>query len=136
MEISFDTIKTWVIILGSCAAALTAILMFFKNLRDAWNHTVGPLWHKVIKHLLKAVIASATLVVPNGFFIGFWMHRVTTYYSEAGSADLVITDPRVFFQLLAWQTALVSAYSFFWMLVIYPRIRTCFVWWRKKDATL
>lgn len=136
--ISDDTIKTvtiWATGLGAVFGLLTALLLFFGKLREFWNNAVIPTWHKVVKPFLKLVTASATLVIPNALFIGFWMYRVATYYLEAGSIDFIITSPRVFLQLVAWQTGLVSLYSLLWAALVYPRIRLWIVFWKQPGKS-
>jgi hypothetical protein len=108
------------------------LLAVFGELRKFWQNTIKPTWRKTAKPFLKVVIAAATLIIPNGFFIAFWMHRVASDYLEIGSIDFVITNPRVFFQLVGLQTGCVSLYSFLWAIVLYPRLRTWFVWWKKQ----
>ena len=84
-----------------------------------------PVWNKA-KPFVKVVTAVATLVVPNALIIGFLLRWVATYYFEAGSLDFLITNSRVFLQLVAWQAGLVSLYSFLWAIFVYPWIRTWF----------
>lgn len=130
---TFRTILPWA---ATILGLLTAILVFLGKLRETWNNFLEPLWKKVLRPLLKVVVAAATLILPNALIIGFLMHRVATYYFEAGSLDFVITNTRVFLTLIAWQTGLVSLYSFLWTILVYPRIRSWFIPWRPKAITI
>jgi hypothetical protein len=116
---TWETIKAIVTWAAAVVGLLTAILALIGKL--------VPLWKKVLRPSLKVIVAPATLIIPNGLIIGFLMHRVATYYFEAGSLDFVITNSRVFFSLVGWQALLVSLYSFFWTLFVYPRVRRWFV---------
>ena len=125
MIISEDTIRTIAAWLLAIATLVGAILALLGKLKKAWTYVLKPVFKKV-KPVVKVIAALATLVIPNGLIIGFLLRRVATYYIEAGSLDFVITNTRVFVQLVAWQAGLVSLYSFLWAILIYPRIRAWF----------
>jgi hypothetical protein len=127
MKSTWDTVKTILPWLVTALTLLTLILGLFGKLGEAWHKFFRPLWEKAVRPLLKIVVAPATLVLPNAFIIGFLMHKVATYYFEAGSLEFVITNSRVFFSLVGWQALLVSLYSFLWALFVYPRVRRWFV---------
>ena len=139
MIVSDATIKTltvWATVLGLILSAfgiLTAVLTFLGRLQEFRDSFLKPAWNRTLKPFLKIVIASASLIIPNCFIIGFLMYGVATYYLEAGSIDFLITNPRVFIQLVAWQAGLVSLYSFLWTFILYPRIRSWFILGRTKD---
>lgn len=126
MVIAGDTIK---LILGLAAAVLGLLgaILGFLSKPEAWRNFLEPLWMKGVRPILRVVIALATLIIPNGLIVGFLMHRISTYYFDAGSLDLVITNSRVFLSLVGWQTLLVSLYSLLWTILVYPRVRRWFI---------
>lgn len=121
-EDTYKSIIAWAI----PTLGLLAALLVFLSKPEVWNSFLK-IWNKIIKPSVKVVVAPATLVIPNGFIIGFLMYRIAIYYFEAGSLEFVITNSRVFVQLVGAQACLVSLYSFIWAIFIYPRIRTWFI---------
>ena len=127
----------WLAIIGAFLGVITGILQIVGQLKPMleWlqKRILRPMWKRPVKPIAKLIVAIATLMIPNGFFIGFLTFNVAGYYFEAGSVDYIITNPAVFWQLLAWQTALVSLYSFLWAILLYPRLKTWFVFWKKAS---
>jgi hypothetical protein len=127
----------WLPLIGGTLGAIGLFLEIIGKLRpflEALRRRVlRPLWKGPVKPITKLVVATASLLIPNGFLIGFLTFNVASYYFEAGSVDYIVTNPAVFWQLLAWQTALVSLYSFLWAILLYPKLKTWFVFWKQAS---
>lgn len=127
----------WLGIITATLGVVALILQIIGQLRPflSWfrRRVLKSAWDGPVKPLAKLVTATASMAVPNGFFIGFWTFNVASYYFEMGRVDYLVTSPTVFWQLLAWQTALVSIYSFLWAILLYPKIRTWFVFWKRSS---
>lgn len=127
----------WMALIGGTLGVVGAGLQLMDRLVPVlkWiqRRILNPVWNGPLKPLAKLFIAIASIVIPNGFFIGWWTFYIGGYYYQLGMADYIVTNPAVFWQLLAWQTALVSIYSFFWAIFLYPRIKAWFVFWKKSS---
>lgn len=137
-----DAITTWTKRFGLIAAGLGVVglilqLLGIPSLKWFWDNVLKRAWNGPLKPLAKFLVAVATLVAPIGLVIGFWTFKLARYYYESGSVDYV-PNATVFWRLLAWQTVLVSIYSFVWTTWFYPKLRAWFVFWRlspKKGTT-
>ena len=112
---------------------LAAVLFMLGKLGETWRRIIKPLWNKIIKPFLKIMMVSATLMIPNGFMVGFVMYKVAMYYWEIRSLDYIITNPVVFVVLVVSQTVLASLYSFVWGILLYPKMQP-WVYPRKSKA--
>ena len=111
--------------IGLVSAALGAILALLAVLEKIW-----PSWPRVVKPFIKFCAAFSTLIIPNGLIIGFFMYWVATYYWEAGSVELLITNQDVFVTLIGLQALFASFYSLLWSVFISPRIGYWLYFWK------
>ena len=129
--------QKWVTLIGAILGVVIVALQIMDRLVPflKWiqRRMLKPVWNGPVKPLVKLLIAIASIVVPNGLFIGFWTFYIGNYYFQIGMADYLVTNPAVFWQLLAWQTGLVSIYSFLWAIFLYPKIKGYFVFWKKSS---
>jgi hypothetical protein len=132
-----DATAWWTKFIGLIAAALGVVALVLQIIGQLkpflkWLATkvLQPAWHGPLQPLVKLLGATASLVMPIAVFIGYWTFNVASYYFESGNVDYIVTNPAVFWRLLAWQTTLVSIYSFLWTILLYPRIKTWFVFWK------
>ena len=129
--------QKWITLIGAALGVVVVALQIMDRLVPflRWIHSriVNPVWNGPLKPLVKLFIAIASIVIPNGLFIGFWTFYIGDYYYQMGMADYIVTNPAVFWQLLAWQTALVSIYSFLWAIFLFPKVKAWFVF-RKKSS--
>ena len=127
----------WMALIGGTLGVVGAGLQLMHQLAPFLKWTqrriLHPVWNGLLKRLAKLFIAIASIVIPNGFFIGGWTFYIGGYYYQLGRADYIVTNPVVFWQLLACQTALVSVYSFFWAILLYPKVKAWFVFWKKSS---
>jgi hypothetical protein len=121
-----DSIKRITALVGVIVALLTTVLLLFDKTAEVWQRIIKPAWFKIMKPFLKFTIASATLVLPNAFMIGFPYYSLARFYWEIGSIDYIITNQIVFVGLITLQTVLVSLYSLLWGVFLYPRVRAWF----------
>ncbi|HET8671277.1 MAG TPA: hypothetical protein VFM05_11815 [Candidatus Saccharimonadales bacterium] len=119
--------------LGVVALILQIIGQLIPALKWLLRRVLKPAWNGPVQPLVKLILAMASIIIPNAAFIGFWTFIVAGYYSKIGRPDYLVTNPIVFWRLLAWQTALVSIYSFLWAILLYPKIKTWFVFWKKSS---
>lgn len=120
-------------ILGGVGALIVAILYVWKNGKKLWKEILKPSWQIAIKPFLKFVFVALTLIIPNGFFIGYLFYRVAFFYWKLQSLDFIITNQTVFIQLVSLQTILVSLYSFLWSKFIFPKFIDWFYGHKKVD---
>ncbi|HEX8138349.1 MAG TPA: hypothetical protein VF544_12225 [Pyrinomonadaceae bacterium] len=118
--------------LVAIAAIVGAIAALSEQLVKLSNILVKPLWNKIKIPLFKILVRPAALIVPNGVIIGGALFWVATEYQAAGNLDYMITNKRVFLQLVALQAVAVSLYSFLWSTFIAPRMRNLINRWRSK----
>lgn len=118
VAMSENSIETLTKLLTGLGALFGAILALLGPLRG--------IWRKILKPISQFVIATSTLVIPNGLIIGGLLYRVARYYWEAGRPEFLITNPAVLAQLVILQAGLVSLYSFLWSQWAYPRLRPWF----------
>ena len=111
---------------------LGVIIALWKRIEELWNNVVKPLWNKTKIPLFKFLVRPATLISPNGLIIGLSLFWVASYYREADSLDYMISNERVFLQLVALQAVAVSLYSFLWSTFIDPRMRNLISRWRSE----
>ena len=113
-------------------ALLGVIIALWERIRELLNKVVKPLWNKTKIPFFNFLVRPATLISPNGLIIGFFLFCVAAYYQEAGSLDYMISNERVFLQLIALQAVAVSLYSFLWSTFIDPRMRKLISRWRSE----
>lgn len=118
MDMTWDSVMKIVTSAGAVVGLLIGIFTIFKVTRDI----LASLWQR-LKPTIKLLLAVASLVLPNALIVGLIMHQVAIYYFDAGNLDLIVTNSILFLSLVGAQACIVSLYSFFWGILVYPRLR-------------
>ena len=111
---------------------LGVIIALWERIGELLNRVVKPLWNKTKIPLFKFLVRPAALISPNGVIIGLSLFWVATYYREADSLDYMISNERVFLQLVALQAVGVSLYSCLWSTFVDRWIRNRISRWRSE----
>ena len=120
MDEQFDRIIKILGSIGGIIAAIIAVLggllALFGKLGEVWERILRPTWNKLQKPILIFLIVLATVGIPDGFMV--WL----VMYVVAQNADR-IRDPTVFLSLTFQLTVILSLYTVFWGLWLYPRLK-------------
>jgi hypothetical protein len=121
IEYAIKVLKDMGVIIGIITAAvvgitglITAIAALAGKLKEVMERVLKPLWKIVLWPLLRFVLISLTLIIPNTVIVWWFIYWLAEYLTP------IIRNTDVFLFVVTMLAALISVYSLFWGMWLYP----------------
>jgi len=101
-------------VIAAITGLITAVAALTGQLEQMYKKVLLPLWRRVLWPLLKSVAILLTLVVPNGVIVWIFIYWIAEQLTS------VIKNIDVFLFMVVSLTLVISIYSLFWGLWLYP----------------
>jgi hypothetical protein len=93
---------------------LGTMLLLTGKLQEVWNKILKPLWDKILKPGLKFLGFGATLIIPSGIIMWYFLYLAAKNSNRLG-------EPVVLLWLIVQSTLALSAYGIIWGVWLCPK---------------